>query len=236
MRFAVLVSAFSQLLDLLLPSQCALCQRLPSVICLDCLRHFEGASRRVERGELGGVSLFDFDERSAKLMTEFKEKGQFAIANSLIDHLLAESAQTATLSSAAAQVALLSTEAELLVAMPSSAKSFTKRGFVPAEVIANRLAKHLGLRMASKALWLTRRASDQAGLDQEARATNLVGAMAASTALKGKRVLLVDDIVTTGSSLVEAARAVTAVGALVVGFVTLAETILKIALPEAKRV
>ena len=196
------------------------------MICLDCLRLFEGASRRVERGELDGISLFEFDERSAKLMAEFKEKGQFAIANTLIDHLLIEQPR----------VLLLATEAEAVVAVPSSAKSFTKRGFVPAQVIANRLAKHLGLRTASKALWLTRRASDQAGLDQAARATNLVGAMSASTSLKGKRVLLVDDIVTTGSSLIEASRAVTSAGALVVGFVTLAETILKIAPSNAKRV
>jgi len=200
------------------------------------LQAFEGFGRRVQRGSLLGFSLFEFDARSAKLMAEFKEKGQFAIAHTLIDHLLAESAQAAMLPSAAAQVALIATDADVLVAMPSSAKSFTKRGFVPAQVIANRLAKHLGLRTASKALWLTRRASDQAGLDQEARATNLVGAMAASLSLKGKRVLLVDDIVTTGSSLVEAARALSAVGALVVGFVTLAETILKIAPTEAKRV
>lgn len=220
------MQAFNQLLDIFLPSQCALCQRRPSVICADCLQAFEGFGRRVQRGSLRGFSLFEFDERSAKLMTEFKEKGQFAIAHALIDHLLAESAQTA----------LLSSEAEVLVAMPSSAKSFTKRGFLPAQVIANRLVKHLGLKAASKALWLTRRASDQAGLNQEARATNLVGAMAASLSLKGKRVLLVDDIVTTGSSLIEAARAVTEVGASVVGFVTLAETVLKIAPPEAKRV
>jgi predicted amidophosphoribosyltransferase len=120
--------------------------------------------------------------------------------------------------------------------VPSSAKSFAKRGFVPAQVIANRLARNLKLVAASKALWLNRIASDQAGLDQEARAENLIGAMKASVALSGKRVLLVDDIVTTGSSLVEAARAASVAGAEVVGFATLAETILKIAPGEPKRV
>lgn len=196
------------------------------MLCEDCLRSFEGASRSVRRGDLCGVSLIEFDDRSAKLMTDFKEKGGFAIANLLIDHLLVESVQKV----------LLSTEAEVIVAVPSSAKSFAKRGFVPAQVIANRLAKNLRLRTASKALLLTRSASDQAGLDQESRATNLVGAMAASASIKGKRVLLVDDIVTTGSSLIEAARAITAAGAQVVGFATLAETILKISPPEPKKV
>jgi ComF family protein len=220
------VSAFAELLDIFLPSQCALCQRLPSVICAECLKSFEGNSRSVQRGELCGTSLFVFDERSSKLIADFKEKGQFAIANLLIDHLVNGSFRET----------LLEMEAEALVAVPSSLKSFAKRGFVPAQVIANRLARTLGLQTTSKGLWLTRTANDQAGLDQEARAENLVGAMKASIALSGKRVLLVDDIVTTGSSMIEAARAASVVGAQVVGFVTLAETILKIAPTEPKRV
>lgn len=180
----------------------------------------------MQRGVLCGASLFAFDERSSKLIADFKEKGQFAIANLLIDHLVNGSFRET----------LLEMEAEALVAVPSSSKSFAKRGFVPAQVIANRLARTLGLQTTSKSLWLTRTANDQAGLDQESRAENLVGAMKASIALSGKRVLLVDDIVTTGSSLIEAARAASVVGAQVVGFVTLAETILKIAPTEAKRV
>jgi ComF family protein len=220
------MSAFEELLDIFLPSQCALCQRPPSVICTDCLKSFEGKSRAVQRAHLRGTSLFEFDERSAKLIADFKENGQFAIALKLIDHLLNESLRDA----------LLAMAPEVLVAVPSSTKSFAKRGFVPAQVIANRFARNLGLRATSKALWLNRVASDQAGLDQESRAENLVGAMKASVALSGKRVLLVDDIVTTGSSLVEAARAASVVGAQVVGFATLAETILKIAPGEPKRV
>ncbi len=180
----------------------------------------------MQRGNLRGTSLFEFDEWSAKLIADFKEHGQFAIANKLIDHLLNEDVRDA----------LLAMNPQVLVAVPSSAKSFAKRGFVPAQVIANRLARNLKLVAASKALWLNRIASDQAGLDQEARAENLIGAMKASVALSGKRVLLVDDIVTTGSSLVEAARAASVVGAEVVGFATLAETILKIAPAEPKRV
>ncbi|MFM1926671.1 MAG: hypothetical protein RLZ06_247 [Actinomycetota bacterium] len=220
------MSAFAELLDIFLPAQCSLCHRLPSVICSECLKSFDGNSRSVQRGELRGISLFEFDERSSKLIADFKEKGQFAIANLLIDHLVNDSFRET----------LLEMQADVLVAVPSSSKGFAKRGFVPAQVIANRLARTLGFKTTSKSLWLTRTANDQAGLDQVARAENLVGAMKASIALSGKRVLLVDDIVTTGSSLIEAARAASVVGAEVVGFATLAETILKIAPTEPKRV
>jgi predicted amidophosphoribosyltransferase len=46
-------------------------------------------------------------------------------------------------------------------------------------------------------------------------------------ALRGRRVLLVDDIVTTGSTLIEAERAVIAAGGESVGFLTIAETVRK---------
>jgi predicted amidophosphoribosyltransferase len=68
---------------------------------------------------------------------------------------------------------------------------------------------------------------DQASLGQQDRHQNLIGAMVASNKARGKRVLLVDDIVTTGSSLLESARALTEGGAEVIGFLTFAETILR---------
>ncbi|MEP6797352.1 MAG: phosphoribosyltransferase family protein, partial [Lapillicoccus sp.] len=69
---------------------------------------------------------------------------------------------------------------------------------------------------------------DQAGLGQEARARNLAGAYAVRSArtpgLVGRRVVLVDDVMTTGATLVEAARALRAAGAVVEAAVTLAAT------------
>jgi predicted amidophosphoribosyltransferase len=51
--------------------------------------------------------------------------------------------------------------------------------------------------------------------------------MAARRPLAGRRVLLVDDVVTTGATLAEAARAVRAAGGSVVGAATLASTPLR---------
>jgi predicted amidophosphoribosyltransferase len=65
---------------------------------------------------------------------------------------------------------------------------------------------------------------DQAALPAAQRAENLAGGMAGDRSLRGRDVLLVDDVVTTGSTLAEAARAADAAGARILGAATIAST------------
>ncbi|MGH8969597.1 MAG: phosphoribosyltransferase family protein, partial [Actinomycetes bacterium] len=73
-----------------------------------------------------------------------------------------------------------------------------------------------------------RRVADQAGLDAAARAANVGGALTVPRGLgrlvDGRRVVVVDDIITTGASLAESARALRASGADVVGAAVVAAT------------
>lgn len=211
------MSLLDSLLDLILPAKCILCERPPSVLCADCVIRFDNRVRRVSRNSVAGIALCEFDSEVSAVISAFKEHGQFAIVNLLVDRLLTET-----------QIReIQGFQAEVLVPLPSSAKGFAKRGFSPADVVAKRLARALQLPVYSKALRLVRVAADQASLDLQARHTNLAGAMAASAAIAGKRVLLVDDIVTTGSSVAEAARAVELADGQVVGFFAFAETVLR---------
>jgi predicted amidophosphoribosyltransferase len=114
---------------------------------------------------------------------------------------------------------------DVVVAAPSAKGNFAKRGFVPADLVAQRVARRWHLVHMKLAIWFVRPVADQAALSIADRQTNLTGSMAASLRLEGKRVLLVDDIVTTGATLFEASRAVSAAGGSVAGFVTLAETL-----------
>ncbi len=95
-----------------------------------------------------------------------------------------------------------------LVAVPSSSKARVRRGDAPLEALARRAASGVdGLVLAPWALALGRGVADQARLDHRARAANLSRAMCADPASAGRTVVLVDDVVTTGATLVEAARA-----------------------------
>lgn len=105
----------------------------------------------------------------------------------------------------------------LLVPVPSARAAVRARGHDPARRIALAAAGELrraGMPVRVAAVLRQRRAvADQAGLDSRQRLDNLVGALAvvpggARLLLRGGAVVLVDDLVTTGASLAEAARAV----------------------------
>lgn len=146
-----------------------------------------------------------------KLIRAFKEFGQTSVGKFMAPQM----------------AALLAGQTGYLVAVPSSRANQIKRGYSPAFLLARRVATAARLPTID-ALRISRSVADQAGLGIDARRQNLEGSMVAGQGVKGKRVILVDDVVTTGATLLEAARAVSAAGGEVVGFLTFAETLLKI--------
>lgn len=115
---------------------------------------------------------------------------------------------------------------DLVAAVPLDPLRRWRRGFNQAEAIARPLAAGLGLPFGRP---LRRRLGGgrQAGAGRLRRRANPVGAFAArgsATALRGRRVLLVDDILTTGSTARSAATALLAAGALEVSVLVIAAT------------
>jgi ComF family protein len=92
-----------------------------------------------------------------------------------------------------------------------------RRGFNPAGHLAAGIAEELALPLAPHALVRPRRGRRQVGLGRRERRKALAGVFAASPraakAIRGRRVLLVDDVVTTGATLEACAAALRAAGA-----------------------
>jgi predicted amidophosphoribosyltransferase len=117
----------------------------------------------------------------------------------------------------------------VLVPMPSSRRAVRRRGEASVALLARRAQEVLaGPHRVVPALTPARRLADQAGLGSAARKANLLGAYAVPSQwrglIRGCDVLLVDDVVTTGATLTEGARALRAAGANVVGAAVVAAT------------
>jgi ComF family protein len=99
---------------------------------------------------------------------------------------------------------------DCVIPVPLSSQRLRERGYNQAVEIA----RHLGaMKLEINACARERDAPPQAGLDREARRRNVRGAFRCARSFAGERVALVDDVMTTGATLDELARALKAAGA-----------------------
>lgn len=100
-----------------------------------------------------------------------------------------------------------------LVAMPLARRRLAERGFNQALLIADNAAQRLSLPIERTALVRIRETLPQSGLPWKERRANVKGAFACATDLKGRHIALVDDVMTTGATLNEAAKVLKLQGA-----------------------
>jgi len=115
---------------------------------------------------------------------------------------------------------------DCLVPVPLHRWRLWRRRFNQAMLLARPIADAAGLPLVPQALVRTRATRTQVGLSRAARAENLTGAFrvpaTATHLIAGRRVLLVDDVTTTGATGNAAARALLRGGATAVDFLTFA--------------
>ena len=105
------------------------------------------------------------------------------------------------------------TDFDVVVPMPLSKERLRERGFNQAALIAKDIAKQFHVPCVSNALKKCRDTERQSELNIHQRSKNIHGAFALNNpdAVRGKNVLLVDDIFTTGATMREAAKTLSAV-------------------------
>jgi ComF family protein len=121
-------------------------------------------------------------------------------------------------------------DAELAVPVPLHRWRLLKRRYNQAAELANAVARHAGLEALPDALVRTRPTPSQGAMvSARARRRNVLAAFAvragAKERLKGKRVLLIDDVMTTGATLEACTRTLRRAGAASVSCLTLARVV-----------
>lgn len=110
---------------------------------------------------------------------------------------------------------------DVVVPVPLHPKRLRKRGYNQSEKLGDSIARSLGIEVVH-ALCRQRDTASQTTLGMLERRENVAGAFHATMSLEGASVLLVDDVTTTSSTLVECAQACLEAGATVIHAVTLA--------------
>ena len=194
------------LIDLVMPSQCGICERPGHDICLTCREKLLPEAVTFSRGALKGIAAFSFSNNISHLLHSYKEKGQASLAKfmgSLFSRALRESA---FISPSDCDI--------FLVPAPSRTANFRSRGFQPSLLLANVIAKDLNRTTRESRYWVlnclyfSRAVEDQLGLSQVSRRENIQLSMKTNLALHNRTLYLVDDVVTTGATALEATRAI----------------------------
>ncbi len=118
-------------------------------------------------------------------------------------------------------------EFDLLVPIPSRARKKRQRGYNQAVLLAKEISKRTKIPMNEKVLIKIRDTKAQHNLNEQDRLKNLKGSFSAGKEVCGQKILLIDDVLTTGSTAKEAATALFAAGAEEVSVLVLAVTRLK---------
>ncbi len=180
----------------------------PQALCAPCL----GTSGRVTKFR----AALAYDEASKQLVLPFKHADRLDCAPAFARWMARAGAE-------------LLGRSDLITAVPLHSKRLLARRYNQAAVLALAIGAETGVPAVPDLLVRIRATPSQGGLSHEGRRQNVRGAFAPNPSridrIKGARILIVDDVHTTGASLEEAARTLVGAGAIQVDALTLCRVV-----------
>lgn len=222
------------LLDIFFPPTCVACDEVlprPGYFCVNCAPSVtrtpsQHCERCAEPGDFDdrlcprctaqkptfdrAYAPFEHEGAVATAIHRFKYSGHSELSRAL-GNLLASSA-----------FAALAKSPGSICPLPLHEGRYRERGYDQATLLAVELAKVLKRPFTDRYLTRERATVRQVGLTEAERDKNVRGAFAASAKVNGHSVVLIDDVLTTGSTAREAARVLKAAGAVQVSILTVA--------------
>jgi competence protein ComFC len=212
----VFAFCLDRVLNFVFPVRCVSCRKMGELLCDVCLGSLEPVEdfRCIVCGRpaVGGFTHPSCNTKYApeRALAAFRYSGTAKAAVKALKYKgvreLSKSITWLMLEDLAEKGVSFGSEA-VLVPLPISFWRRGERGFNQAQLIAEALGEKLGLEIYKDALRKINDTPSQTGLDRKRRTANVRGAFAVgSESVRGKDVLLVDDVLTTGATVREAAK------------------------------
>lgn len=204
-------------LDLIFPIYCLVCGKDGVFLCADCTptltrlekqkcikcaepspfgkTHPECVSRNVLDGCISSLDYRDSKNRDAIRIFKYKFISDLSVnlAKLMADELYKQN--------------LVEYFADFdIVPVPLHKRRLDWRGFNQAKLLAQGLSAEFGMNIDSEAVMRTKYTKPQVELKKEARKQNVTNAFAINKNVEGRKFLLIDDLITTGSTLNEIAK------------------------------
>ncbi len=220
MSFAYLLKAFS---DLFFPRACPGCGDVDihpeANLCRKCcislhsVRGLYPQSRQKSNAVRRTVHGYYYEKVLKELITRLKYGGELHLADVLSDYLIQ-----------VFSAKFNPNEYDAIVPVPMHKSGLFKRGFNQALLLSEAVADVSGISLHRRSLIKIKNTAAQAGLNRNERRSNLKGCFAVSdkAPLKNKRILLIDDVSTTGATIHETSATIMKAGAMHVDALTLA--------------
>ncbi|KKR07349.1 MAG: hypothetical protein UT32_C0012G0012 [Parcubacteria group bacterium GW2011_GWC2_39_14] len=211
------------LLDCLFPKHCFVCQKEGEYVCSACFDKIELAQNKcylcqTETEELGICPACQNESKIDSIIVATPYTGNIAgqmvesLKYNYVEDLAPILSRLIEKRIERDKLKTLVTN-KLLIPIPLHKKRFLERGFNQSELLAEELGQRFHCQVENKLLKRIRYTAQQAKLTRTERLENIKEAfIAGSISQNLEEVILVDDVVTTGSTLSEAAKALKQVG------------------------
>ncbi len=186
------------LLCLIFPEKCLICGKLGPYVCRECMRSFpRHSSCEIKRPPYVDLAIVCgyYGGNLKKIIKILKFSGRRESAAYIADFMLEYLAGDKRL-----------LNVDFIAPIPLFSARERERGFNQAELIASRIAVSLGIPFAADCLSRIKETGFMYKLTKKERFQNIKGAFTVNMSVEGKKILLIDDILTTGATVSKAAE------------------------------
>ena len=231
MRIARLARvAAGELAEVLWPTRCVSCDQPGELVCDACRAELPWVEQRLACPVCGApygfltcteckgdwapratIAALGFHGTAARMVTCLKDAHELRLAPVVAAAMLTALEEASAWPAPDGAPRFSAADVDGICFVPATASAYARRGFDHMELVARELAGMAEIPLAD--VLVRGEARDQRELGREERAANLAGTMRACEDVCGARLLLLDDVATTGASVNEATSALLARGA-----------------------